>query len=57
MEEVEKFDEFIIEVDVEHLGCKNHLQDFELMKNIIEIAMDVWWNNWRKECGYKKKDS
>ena len=43
-----KFDEFIMKVDVERFGCKNLLQDFKFMK-IVRMAMDVWWNNRKKE--------
>ena len=52
-----KFDEFIKKVDVEHYGCNNLLLDFIFMKNVIKIAMNVWWINRRKEIVYKKKDS
>ena len=44
-----------MKVDVERFGCNNLLQDF--MKNDVKIAMDVWWNNRRKESVNKKKDS
>ena len=35
-----KFDEFILNVDVERFGYNNLLQDFEFMKS-VKIAMDV----------------
>ena len=46
-----------MKVDVEHFSCNNLLQDFEFMKNVVKIAMDVWWNNMSKESVYKKEDS
>ena len=51
-----KFDWFFMEVDLEHFGCYNLLQNFKFMKNSVKIAMNVWWNNWRKESVYEKKD-
>ena len=42
---IPKFNEFIMKVDVERFGCNNLLQDFKFMKNVVKIAMDVWWNN------------
>ena len=38
----DKFDEFIMKVDVEHFGCKNLLQDFKFMKIVVKVAMAVW---------------
>ena len=43
-----KFDELITKIDVERFSCNNLLQDFKFMKN-VKIAMDLWWNNRRKE--------
>ena len=51
-----KFDEFM-KIDAERFGCSNLLQDFELVKNLVKIAMDVWWNKRKKVSVYKKKDS
>ena len=34
--------------NIECFGCNNFLQDFRFIKN-VKIAMDVWWNNRRKE--------
>ena len=48
-----KFNEFIMKVDVERFRCNNLLQDFRFMKKVIKTAMDVWWNNRRKESEYK----
>ena len=42
-----------MKIDVEHLCCNNLLQDFKFMKNPVKIAIDVWWNNRRKESVYK----
>ena len=50
-----KFDEFIKKVDVERFGINNLLQDFKFMKNVVKIAIDVWWNNRRIETLYKKR--
>ena len=36
-----KFDEFIMKVDIERFGCNNFLQDFEFMKSIIKVVMDI----------------
>ena len=44
-----KFDEFIMKVDVERFGCNNLLRNFRFMKRVVEIVMDVWWNNRREE--------
>ena len=52
-----KFDEFIMQVDVERFGYYNLLQDFKFVKSVVKIAMDVSWKSSRKESGYKKKDS
>ena len=52
-----KFDEFIMKVNVECFGCNNLLQDFTFMKNVVKIAMDVWWNRLSKKSVCKKKDS
>ena len=41
-----KFDEFIMKVNVEYFGY-HKLQDFKLMKSVIEIVKDVWWNSRR----------
>ena len=30
-----------MKVDIEHFGYHNLLQDFEFMKNVVKIAMDV----------------
>ena len=38
-----KFDEFIVKVDVKHFGCNKLLQDFKSMKNVVKIAIDVWF--------------
>ena len=46
-----------MKVDVERFGCNSLLQDSKFMKNVVKIAINVWWNNWRKESVYKKKDS
>ena len=46
-----------MKVDFERFSYNNLLQDFKLMKNVVKIAMDVWWNNRRKESVFKKKDS
>ena len=50
-----KFDEFIIEVDVQCFGNNNLLQDFKFMKSVVKIVIVVWWNSRRKESVYKKK--
>ena len=42
-------DEFIMKVDIKSFGYKNLFQDSKFMKNVVKIAMDVWWNNWIKE--------
>ena len=52
-----KSDEFIMKVDVQRSGCNNLLRDFKFMKNVVKIAIDVWWNNGSKESVNKKKDS
>ena len=52
-----KFDESIMKVDIERFSYNNLLQDFKFMKNVVKIAMDIWWNNRRKESVYKKIDS
>ena len=39
-ENIPKFDEFIMKVDVERFGCNNLLRDFKSMKN-VKIAMDI----------------
>ena len=44
-----QFYEFIMKVDVQRFGYNNLLQDFKFMYSVAEIAMDVWWNNRRKE--------
>ena len=31
-------------IDVEHIGYNNLLQDFDFMKSIVKIAMNVGWN-------------
>ena len=36
-----KFDEFNSKVDIECLSYKDLFQDFEFMKNVIKIVMDV----------------
>ena len=46
---IQKFEELIMKVNVEYFGCNNLLQNFEFMKNVFKIVMDVWWNNRRKE--------
>ena len=47
----------LMKVDVKRFGCNNLLENFKLMKSVAKIAMDVWWNNRRKESVYEKKDS
>ena len=42
-----------MKVDVEHFDYNNLLQDFKFMKSVVKIAMDIWWNNRRKESAYK----
>ena len=42
-------------VDVERFSCIKFLQEFESMKSVIKIAMDVWWNNRRKESVCKER--
>ena len=34
-----------MKVDVERFGCNNFLQDFKFMKNVVKIAINIWWNN------------
>ena len=41
----------------ERFGCNNLLKGFKFMKNVVKIAMDIWWNNTRKEMCIKKKNS
>ena len=36
-----KFDEFIMKVNVEGFGCNNLRQDFKFRKNVVKIAIDV----------------
>ena len=43
--------------DIEWFGRNNLFQDVRFMKNMVEIAMEVLWNNKRRESVYKKKDS
>ena len=35
-----KFDQFIMNGDVECFGCNNFLQDFKFMKNQVKIETD-----------------
>ena len=46
-----------MKVDVERFGYNNLLQDLKFMKSVVKIAMDVWWNNERKDSVYEMKDS
>ena len=50
-----KFDDFVMKVDVERFSYNNLLQDSKFMENVIEIAMDIWWNSMRKVSVYKKE--
>ena len=44
-----------MKVDAERFGYNNLLQNFRLMKSVVKIAIDVWWNIRRKDSDYKKK--
>ena len=46
-----------MKVDFEGFSCNNILPDFKFLRSVVWIAMDVWWNDRRKENVYKKKDS
>ena len=50
-----KFGEFIIKINVKRFGFNNLLQDFKFMKIAVKKAMDVSWNNRKKESVYKER--
>ena len=44
-----------MKVDVEGFVISNLLEDIKFMESVAEKAIDVWWNNRRKESVYKKE--